>query len=133
MDRARIIDEIRRRLEEDPGDVIAAWVFGSVARGEARATSDVDLALLTERERPKTLDAISLDLRAELSQRLGRPVDIVLMRSAPADLVHRVMRDGVLVLDRDESGRIAFEVAARNRYFDMAPIWRQYRSARNGT
>jgi hypothetical protein len=30
---------------------------------------------------------------------LGRPVDLVALKRAPADLVHRVLRDGVLVFD----------------------------------
>jgi len=46
---------------------------------------------------------------------------------APSDLVHRVLRDGRLLVDRDRRARIRFEVAARNRYFDMQPIWRRYR------
>ena len=49
---------------------------------------------------------------------------------APTDLVHRVLRDGRLVLERDRSARIAFEVRARNEYFDMQPILRRYRGQR---
>jgi predicted nucleotidyltransferase len=116
-------------LEADPGDVVAAWLFGSVARGEAGPSSDVDVALLTEGPRPHTFAALPLTLEADLAQRLGRCVDVVLMRAAPVDLVHRIMRDGVLLLDRDPSVRIAFEVDARNRYFDMVPGGQRYRSA----
>ena len=37
------------------------------------------------------------------------------------------MRDGKLLLDRDENRRIAFEVRARNEYFDLLPYLDQYR------
>ncbi|MEO8182524.1 MAG: hypothetical protein ABI895_27115 [Deltaproteobacteria bacterium] len=37
------------------------------------------------------------------------------MNLAPADLVHRILRDQRLLLDRDPALRIRFEVAARNR------------------
>jgi len=129
MDREEIADRIRGALEGGPADVVAAWLFGSVARGEAGPLSDVDVALLTERPRPHTFAALPLSLQADLAMMLGRSVDVVLMRAAPIDLVHRIMRDGVLLLDRDPSVRIAFEVDARNRYFDMVPVWRRYRAA----
>jgi hypothetical protein len=54
-------------------------------------------------------------------------VQVVALNRASADLVHRVLRDGRLVLDRDRSARIRFEVRSRNQYFDMAPIRRLYR------
>ena len=47
--------------------------------------------------------------------------------SAPPDLIHRVLRDGILVLDRDRAARIRFEVAARNAYFDLKPFLDRYR------
>ena len=49
------------------------------------------------------------------------------LNRASADLVHRVLRDGRLVLDRDPAARIRFEVQKRNEYFDLAPIRRLYR------
>jgi len=52
---------------------------------------------------------------------------VVVLNDAPADLVHRVLRDGVLVLETDRSARIRFEVAKRNEYFDLLPILRRYR------
>ena len=117
-------------LAERAPQLVAAWLFGSVARGRARETSDVDVAILTGRPRPSTLDDLPLDLEASLADTLGRPVQVVVLDHAPSDLVHRVLRDGVLVVDRSPAERIRFEVAARNRYFDMAPIVREYRRAR---
>jgi hypothetical protein len=56
---------------------------------------------------------------------------VVVLNSAPADLVHRVLRDGQLLLDRDRSRRIRFEVKARNEYFDLQPVLARYRAARS--
>jgi hypothetical protein len=74
--------------------------------------------------------------------RLGRPgarprsrgtaraaVDLVVLNHAPADLAHRVLRDAVLVSERNPSARIRFEVRSRNEYFDLEPILRRYRRA----
>jgi len=41
-----------------------------------------------------------------------------------------VLRDGRLVVDRDRSARIAFEVRTRNEAFDLEPILRRYRAPR---
>ena len=49
------------------------------------------------------------------------------MNGAPVDLVHRILRDGRLLVERDRSARIAFEVRARNEYFDLLPMLRLYR------
>jgi predicted nucleotidyltransferase len=111
-------------------DVVAAYLFGSHARGTARDDSDVDVAVLVRGEPASTLEGLGMDLLAQLEHDLGRPVDLVVLNRAPADLSHRVLRDGRLVLERDRSARIAFEVKARNEYFDMQPILRRYRGQR---
>jgi hypothetical protein len=49
------------------------------------------------------------------------------MNHAAPDLLHRVLRDGEILLDRDPSFRIQFEVRTRNEYFDLLPILRRYR------
>jgi hypothetical protein len=40
----------------------------------------------------------------------------------PAGLVHRVLRDERLLLERDRSDRIAFEARRRNEYLDLLPV-----------
>jgi len=44
------------------------------------------------------------------------------VNTAPVSRVHRVLRDGVLVLGRAPSARIRFEVRARNELFELQPI-----------
>ena len=83
--------------------------------------------LLGRAERPQRLDDLALDLEAALSDAAGREVDLLVLDWAPVDLIHRVLCDGVLVLERDAGARIAFEVDARNRYFDLLPVLREYR------
>jgi len=108
-------------------ELMAAYLFGSVARGTARAASDVDIAILHERDPPPTFEALSLDLEGDLERLLGRPVQLVVLNRAPVDLIHNVLRDGQIVLDRDRSARIRFEVRARAEYLDLVPFLRRYR------
>mgnify|MGYP001355543289 FL=1 len=107
--------------------IIAAYLFGSVARGTAGARSDVDVAILYAAAPPATLEGLPLDLERRIGQLVGRPVQVVVLNTAPVRLLHRVLRDGVLVLDSAKSARIRFEVRARNEFFDLQPIVARYR------
>ncbi len=117
-------------LAESREDLAAAYLFGSVARGTMRESSDVDVAVLYRTEPPRTLEGMGFDLGYDLSEKVGRTVDVVVLNRAPADLVHRVLRDGVLLLERDRSARVRFEVAKRAEYFDLLPYLEQYRAPR---
>jgi predicted nucleotidyltransferase len=127
VDPATIEARLRSFFEADARGAIAAYLFGSVARGEAGPSSDVDLGVLFATDPPATLEAPQFTLEAELERVLHAPVQVVALNRAAADLVHRVLRDGRLVLDRDRAARIRFEVKSRNEYFDMAPIRALYR------
>ncbi|HXO22525.1 MAG TPA: nucleotidyltransferase domain-containing protein [Thermoanaerobaculia bacterium] len=108
-------------------DIAAAYLFGSVARGTARRDSDVDVGILYSTDPPSGLAGLGLALEGELERALGRDVQVVVLNRAPVDLVHRVLRDGKLIYERDRSRRIAFEVRSRNEFFDLQPVLRRYR------
>ncbi len=127
MDATRIESELRTFFASTPGDAVAVYLYGSVARGTAREGSDVDVGVLLAEDPPRTLKGLKLDLEADLEALLEVPVQLVVLNRAPPDLVHRVLRDGKLLLDRDRPKRIRFEVKARNEFFDLQPILRQYR------
>jgi uncharacterized protein len=105
--------------------VAAAYLFGSVARGTAGPRSDVDIGVLYSSQPPAGLRRF--DLEGELEGVLRRPVQVVTLDAASPDLVHRVLRDGILVAELDRSRRIAFEVRSRAEYLDLEPVRRLYR------
>ena len=122
---------LRGILAGQPEPLVAAYLFGSRARGTATDRSDVDVAVLYAAAPAPGLEGLGLDLEADLERALGLPVQIVVLNTAPVDLIHRVLRDGHLLLDRDRSRRIRFEVKARNEYFDLQPVLARYRAARS--
>ena len=67
-----------------------AVLFGSEARGTAKPTSDVDLAVLGD-----GLDPFALG--AELALSLGREVDVVDLRDLTIPLAEELVRDGIVV------------------------------------
>jgi predicted nucleotidyltransferase len=117
---------LRRDLPRLVPGLAAAYLFGSRARNEATPASDVDVALLYERAPASTLMARPFFATSELESILGQDVDLVVLNDAPRDLVHRVLRDGILVFEADRGARIAFEVKARNEYFDLLPTLERY-------
>lgn len=127
MRRQDVADALQRHFAANPEDAAAVYLFGSVARGEDTATSDVDVAVLFGSEPPDGFAGLALPLEGALERQLGRPVQLIVLNRAPVDLVHRVLRDGIVLLDRDPSARIHFEVRARNEYFDLIPVLRRYR------
>ena len=124
------IETILRDFFRDRSAFVAVYLFGSHARGTARADSDVDLGLLYANPPDSTLHAQPFELEAELSQLLDKRVSCTILNTAPPDLVHRVLRDGKIVSETDTSRRIQFEVQARNEYFDILPTLMQYRKLR---
>ena len=133
VNRSAIENRIRKYLGSCHEDVAAVYLFGSVSRGDSVADSDIDVGVLLPCDPPSTLEGLLLSLQGGLERNLGRSVDLVVLNRAPIDLIHRVLRDGKLLLDLDPSRRIRFEVKARNEFFDLQPILEEYRRPRTGS
>jgi predicted nucleotidyltransferase len=93
-DLTRALQGLQRRFR-DEFNVAALYVFGSVARGEAVAGSDVDL--LVEFEGPPTF-ARFMDLKFLLEDTLGVRVDLV---------TRAALRDGIRPRIESEARRVA--------------------------
>jgi predicted nucleotidyltransferase len=84
LDTNKLIEICRRN------DVSMLGVFGSVARGEATAQSDVDL--LVKFSKGKSLLAV-VSLERQLSEALGRKVDLLTEGDLSPYLRSRILRD----------------------------------------
>ncbi len=127
MNRQHIEDRAMKVLTTAGPDLVAAYLYGSVARDTATASSDIDIGILLQTTPPGRLQDLRSALESLLEKTLGRRVQVVILNLAPADLVHRVLRDGKVLVDRDRGARIRFEVRTRNEYFDLMPTLNRYR------
>lgn len=116
-------------LKAAPAEYVAVYLFGSRARGTAGPRSDLDLGFWRSSASGASLAEQPFDYAAQLSLALRIEVELIELNRAPVDLVHRVLRDGKLLLERDRSLRIAFEVKARREYLDLLPVLTRYRRA----
>lgn len=120
-----LIAMLRPFFETRP-EALLVYLFGSRARGEARATSDIDIALLVDDSvNPADYARYRLNLWGELTSHLHRnDIDIVVLNNAPVLLRHRVLRDGKLVLCRNENRRVQFTVKTGREFWDTSYLRR---------
>ncbi len=131
LDRAGLIDF----LAAQP-DVIAAYLFGSLAQSRARPDSDNDLAILLaasprrEEEEPD-LDQVMAEFEREISliEALetfveGRRLDVTFLHRAPLLLRFQVLTAGRLLYEHPahQAERVEFEVRTFKFYFDQQPL-----------
>jgi predicted nucleotidyltransferase len=100
--------------------VLAACLFGSIARGTAGPMSDVDVGLLLspgsdgEAACGRVHDALCRELRRD-------DVDVIALAGAPAPLRYRAVRDGQLIVCRDRAAYERLVTRAVLEYLDIKP------------
>ena len=115
------LDCLREQLAAIPAVRLAA-AFGSVARGEERAGSDLDVALLLDPAADTA--ALRIEIEATLGRAAGRAIDLVFLDAAPPLLRFEIARDGVLLLARASRDWVDFRTRAMIDWWDWAPTAR---------
>ena len=100
--RGELIRRLRERLSAWP-DLLGAWLFGSVARGDADSDSDVDLLIVADDLESRDLHEQLAQLHADVRSWTGNDLQLVehstaswrkLVR-AKNPLVQQIGRDGI--------------------------------------
>lgn len=96
-------------------NVRLAYVFGSGARGELRADSDLDIGMLFDV--PPSLET-RVQMISRLEEVAGCSVDLIVLNRAAPLLLREVLSEGNVLHLRDEDERVVFEQKAWARYLD---------------
>lgn len=73
-----------------------AAIFGSFARGEARAKSDVDILIEYKTKNKSLFDLV--DLKSELEETLDRKVDVITYNSIYWRIREQILAEQVVIL-----------------------------------
>jgi predicted nucleotidyltransferase len=111
-----MLELLREQLAQMP-EVRLAAAFGSVARGEERLGSDLDLALLLDTDSTPR----RWEIEGALGRTAGREVDFVYLNEAPPLLRFEIATDGVLLLERHSGDWADFRARAMIDWWDWAP------------
>jgi uncharacterized protein len=96
MDRGRVLETLREHEPElRAAGIVHLRVFGSVARGEATAASDVDLLADFDPSKPVTLVTLG-SLESRLSRLLGAKVDLSSAAWLKPTVSERALREAVV-------------------------------------
>ena len=100
--------------------VILAYLFGSEARGDAHQESDVDIAVLFDKQvSPKNylkLEGKLISFFSKIYQ--GKEINIINLNTAPPLLKQSAVLEGLLLYAKNELTRILFQLTTLHQYED---------------
>jgi predicted nucleotidyltransferase len=123
-------EEIKHLIEtfQNRPSVIFAYLFGSKVKGYANERSDWDIAVYFPEPIEKVGEWPAFELEAELSRVLGATVQVIVLNNSLTPVLgFEIVRDGVLLIDRDKNFRMDFE----NRTLLNRPDERDRRNRRD--
>ncbi len=111
-----------RDILQSEKDLRLAIVYGSMATGNVRPDSDVDLGVLFGQ--PMTAQQ-KMDLAGRLEQALLRGVDLVDLSTACATLLRQILRKGQVLVQRDPGAMAGLVRTMIYHEADMMPYIRR--------
>jgi predicted nucleotidyltransferase len=110
MQNQRIVSLLRDHLD---ANLKAVYLFGSMASNQARADSDVDLAILTH---SKPDPEVAFAAKTDLSALLKRDVDLVDLARADTVTKAQIVSSGIVLYSHDPSALAHYEVTCMSQY-----------------
>ena len=120
-----IVDACRAATERH-ADVAVIYLFGSLARGQARPWSDIDLGVVYRdpHRAPHEHDRVAVDLASAVARATGvERIDVVDLDAQGHYFQHRVLCEAIRLVVTDEPRRVDFESEAITRGLDFAPTF----------
>lgn len=122
------INKIKNILAKDER-IVFAYLFGSQVKGTAGERSDWDIAVYAADKTGETISAtFPFYIEAEIAALLAtNDVQVMVLNGLESPLLgFEIIKDGILLVDKDEEKRIEFEARILGQYHD----W-QYFSTRH--
>lgn len=104
--------------------IIFAYLFGSFVSQDT--FSDIDIGIFITNSQYKSPLDIELDLEIELQNIVHIPVDVRVLNNAPLSFVYNVLKNMVVVVDKNKTLRADFEGLIYKKYFDFKHLRDEY-------
>ena len=119
------LQTVRRVLRGHP-EILAAYLYGSYAKGCPRADSDVDIAVLLRERRGRLAGKMPASYEVDLGNAIGTAlnrsgVEVIVLNHATPLLAREAIR-GQRFFTRDARVIARYEVRVRQRYLDTAHL-----------
>lgn len=122
----KLLEKINKYFSEKK-EVAVVYLYGSYAKGEERADSDIDLALLIDNRKSfKGFDIPQTRYTYDLEKLTGKKVEVQDLYKAPMDFAYRVISEGKILSGFDSLKRVEFEEKVLRIYFDIKPSINEY-------
>lgn len=103
--------------------ILAVYLFGSQAKGKARKYSDIDIAVLFDKNvREKDYTDKQVDIMTNLSGFLNKEIDVIVLNTASLFLRYHILKSGMKIYERPRRTDHSFEALAIVQYLDFLPI-----------
>jgi len=123
QDKQSLFKKMNSKLNETES-IVFAYIFGSYARDEK--FSDVDVGVFINEDYAGDHLSFELSLERELESLTRLPIDVRIINKAPLSFIYHVIKEGILVVDKDVSKRADFEGMIFKKYFDFSYYRKQY-------
>ncbi len=111
---------------ENHKEILFAYLYGSVARGDNSKRSDIDIGIFIDRNFKKHA-FYEAEVAEEIEEYTGlKNVEVIVLNDKSLRFLNQVLRYGKLIFSRDEKERISFETDITKRYIDFKPYYEEY-------
>ena len=115
------LERLLSQAQKD-SEILAVLLFGSTARDEGTAASDVDVCLLLQ---PRKYDSLTLSQK-NLAYLQGNDLDVHIFQQLPLYIRQRVLKEGKVLFARDLDTLYALAFRTAQEFEDFKPIYRAY-------
>lgn len=114
-------EEILTNYFKDSPNISAVYLFGSEAMRLSNKQSDVDIAILFDRESVPSRDSL-LEMEDELTSLFKREVDLVVLNNASPIIRMQVLKKGKKIVEHNRKDVNFFFVRTLNEYDDLKQV-----------
>jgi len=108
--------------------IILAYLFGSQAKGEIGPMSDIDIAVLWNKDEKEKLKK-SLLLQSQIKERLqAENIEAGSLNDQALSFCYNVIKDGICIFGK-EKDRVEYETSILNEYLDFSYLAEEYNRA----